>query len=138
MDKRYIPNPAEGIQQPMAPDYSIPEDQKAGGSYMEPEMFVKQHKTLPHLKGRRFVQPGEAAEGTGPVPGDEQSQPAQTSPEKAEEQKSWQKTSPASILNCQKFHNSWDSRASANKPHTAKAKSRIGLKCRSKTNNIIW
>lgn len=71
MEKRYMPSSGDYLP---AQDYSMPEDEKqtATQSFGEPaEMFVKPHKTLPHLKGRRVYQTGEnvAAGEPSPVPG---------------------------------------------------------------------
>ena len=94
MDKRYTNNPADAIPIESIPDYSIPEDNKQATGYAEPEMFVKQHKTLPHLKGRRMYQAGETESPTRPSATEEVPATA-TFPEKAEEQKTGVHPSPS-------------------------------------------
>jgi hypothetical protein len=86
MEKRY-PAKVEAIPSAESgPNYSVPEDekQKTPYGYGEPEMFVKQHKTLPHLKGRR-VYNEVAGESTSNVPVDNQPAPVQEKPEEAKQ-----------------------------------------------------
>ena len=88
MEKRYA-KVQEGMPPTQSvPNYSVPEDEKQATafSYGEPaEMFVKQHKTLPHLKGRREYQAGAKVE---PQPvSQEEPAPIDNAPERAEEAK---------------------------------------------------
>jgi len=86
MEKRYPAKTEEMPQGESGPNYSMPEDEKqvAPSAYTEPEMFVKQHKILPHLKGHRVYQTGETTEVPVPAVDEPQQQMPQTS-EKAEE-----------------------------------------------------
>jgi protein transport protein SEC24 len=66
MDKRYMDNPAM-----MAPgnatNYSMPEEKQTEGSFF-PEMNVRQHRVLPHLRGRRAYQSAMTPEGANQPP----------------------------------------------------------------------
>ena len=98
MEKRYPAKTEEMPQGESGPNYSMPEDEKqvAPSAYTEPEMFVKQHKILPHLKGHRVYQTGETTEVPVPAVDEPQQQMPQTS-EKAEEIKQGQKMSPCKV-----------------------------------------
>ena len=88
MEKRYPTKAPEMLPAESGPNYSVPEDEKQKTSYGfgEPaEMFVKQHKTLPHLKGRRVYQ-GVGGEATSPVPVESQTAPVQEKVEEAKQQ----------------------------------------------------
>ncbi len=100
MEKGYVPNPGELPPGEPGQNYAAPTDEKHPQSFGEPdEMFVRPHKTLPHLKGRRVYQEAAvAAEESAPAQGTTESgavgQVPGTMPERTEEQKIAARMSP--------------------------------------------
>ena len=94
MEKRYQAKVPEMSSAESGQNYSVPDDEKQKTSYeygAPAEMFVKQHKTLPHLKGRRVYQ-GAGGEAPLPVPVEQQQDQVQ---EKTTEAKQPVKQSPS-------------------------------------------